>query len=258
VYCQTQYWHQPVSATVDRQTREPLEVVPLGEKQPLPWNTFNKTNFEYLLNSGSLGVEIRGNILPTGMTPRYRESIAGTNMSIVTGTSGSIPPMVGLALATPGRPMSDYLDWRALSAAYLDAYQLLFARAMVDVLNTDSHTANSTLNEILRQQKFTDKAIGQQQVTSEAVILEPVFVHIVVGFLFVVSVAAMALLTLSLIRKRNIRTDPSTIASVMAIVADNQMLLSDFADLDCCTEEDVEKVLAQKRYKLVNDMAGTR
>jgi hypothetical protein len=258
IYCQTRYWQQAVSATVDRQTREPLEVVPLGEKQPLPWYTFNKTNFEYLLNSGSLGVEIRADVLPTGMTPRYLESIAGTNMSLVAGISGSIQPMVGLALATPSRPMSDYLDWRVLSAAYLDAYQLLFARAMVDVLSTDSAVSNVTLSRIVRRQKDTGESMGQQQITSEAVVLEPVFVHIVAGFLFVVSIATAALLTLSLIRKRNIRTDPSTIASVMAIVADNEMLLSDFTDLDCCTEEDVEKVIAQKRYKLINDAAGTR
>jgi hypothetical protein len=78
----------------------------------------------------------------------------------------------------------------------------------------------------------------------------------VVGFLAVVSVATIALLVLSLTRRRNLRTDPSTIASIMAIVADNHPLLSDFADLDCCTMEDVQKILGDKRYKLVNDDSG--
>jgi hypothetical protein len=219
---------------------------------------FNKTNFEALLNVGTPAVELRGDILPTGNIPNYWESVAGTNMSLRAGFSGMIQPMLGLALATTGRPMSDYLDWRTMSAAYDDAYQLLFARAMAEVLSTDSHTSNDTSNGILRSKQSTSEFLGQRQVTSEAVVLEPVFVHIVVGFLSMVSLATIALLALSLIRKRNICTDPSTIASVMAIVSDNPMLLSDFADLDCCTEEDVQKVLAHKRYKLVNDNTGTR
>jgi hypothetical protein len=202
------------------------------------------TNFEALLNSGNLGVHVRGDVLPTTNIPRYLESIAPTNLSMTSGLAGLVQPMVGLALATPGRPMGDYLDWRVLSEAYVNAYQLLFARVMVDVLGV----ANSSSKE----------ASGYEQVTSEAVVLEPVFVHIVVGFLGVVSLAAIALLYLSLIHRRNLGTDPSTIASVMAMVADNHMLLSDFSDLDCCTEEDMAKIIAQKRYKLIRDESGTR
>jgi hypothetical protein len=232
---------------VDRQTREPLRVEPLGDKQTLSWDILNTTNFEALLNSGYLGVKIRGDSLPTLNIPNYLEIIASTDLSIVAGTQ----PMVGLALATSKRPLSDYLDWRVLSEAYATAYRLLFARAMVDILGTETRTSK----EAFRTSK---EAVGQQQVISEAVVLEPVFVHIVVGFLVVVSIATIALLVLSLTRKRNLRTDPSTIASIMAIVADDQMLLSDFADLDCCTEEDIQKVLSQKRYKLIIDDHGTR
>jgi hypothetical protein len=42
------------------------------------------------------------------------------------------------------------------------------------------------------------------------------------------------------------------------MVADDEPLLSDFADLDCCSLEDVQMVLGQKRYKLSNDESGTR
>jgi hypothetical protein len=239
---------------VDRKTREPLEVLPRGEKEPLPWDIFNTTNFEAMLNSGYLGIMVRGDLLPISHFPRYYETIADTNLSLSAYTPGAGPtqPMVGLALATPSRPLEHYLDWRNLSDAYLDAYRLSFSRAMVDVLGIDAERPNQGVGP-----QTTSEAAGLQQVTSEAVVLEPVFVHIVVGFLSVVSLATIALLVLSLLRKRNLRTDPSTIASVMSIVSDNQMLLSDFADLDCCTEEDVERLLGQKRYKLVNDDAGT-
>jgi hypothetical protein len=225
-------------------------VVPLGDKKPLAWDTFNTTNFEALLNSGTLGIPVRADVLPSVSIPSYQETVGNSNLTL----NPSEKAMVGLALASTNRPLEDYLDWRALSKAYADAYRLLFARAMVDVLDINS----DMLNEAVGQQRTTSEAAGLQQVTSEAVVLEPVFVHVVVGFLSVVSLATVALLVLSLIRKKNLRTDPNTIASLMSMVSENQALLSDFADLDCCTEEDVEKVLGHKRYKLVNNDAGTR
>jgi hypothetical protein len=102
------------------------------------------------------------------------------------------------------------------------------------------------------------KTQGEQRVKTEAIVLEPVFVYIVGGFLGVVSIATIALLALTLTMKRNLKFNPSTIASVMAIVADNAPLLLDLQDLDCCTTEDMEKVLGSKRYKLVSDGGGTR
>jgi hypothetical protein len=156
----------------------------------------------------------------------------------------TLPPMAGLALATSDRPMGDFLDHTILSKAYASAYQLMFARAMVDVLGVSFVTSKET--------------IGQEKVKTEAVVLEPVFVYVVEGLLGIISVATFALLVLTLVTKRNLRCDPSTIASVMAIVADNQPLLSDLQDLDCCTTEDMGKLLGQKRYKLLNDESGTR
>jgi hypothetical protein len=221
-----------------------LKTEPLALKESLPWNVFNATDFEALLNSGSLGIKVRADVLPTANIPRYLETVATTNLSLITGNGGTLPSMVGLALATGSRPMEDYLDWKNMSEAYSAAYQLLFARAMVDVL--DYNVPLSIPVE------------GRQDITSQAVVLEPLFVHLVVGFLSMVSIATIALLLLSLIYKRNLRTDPSTIASIMAMVADNRNLLLDFADLDCCTVEDTEKSLAQRRFKLVNGDGGTK
>jgi hypothetical protein len=39
----------------------------------------------------------------------------------------------------------------------------------------------------------------------------------------------------------------------MSLVADNQLLLSDLQNMDCCTMEEVEKSLSHKRWKLIND-----
>lgn len=183
-------------------------------------------------------MSVRADTLPTDSTPRYWDLVASTNLSLTSGTGAVLMPMVGLALASGTRPLEDYRDWQALSKAYADAYRLLFARAMVDVLGHDM--------------KSTKLVKGQQHRGSEAVVLEPVFVHVVVGLLGVVSIATIALLVLSLIRLRKLRTNPSTIASVMSLVADNQPLLSDFADLDCCKAEDLQHIIGLKRYKLSN------
>lgn len=225
-------------------TKAPTDIKPLADKQALEWNVFNTTNFESAMNSVTLGIEVRGDNLPGYYMPRYWDLVSGTNLSLTSGAGAITMPMVGLAVAAGPLPMEDYLDWERLSKAYADAYGLLFARAMVDVLGNN----------------FTDseEVSGKQQITTEAVVLEPVFVHIVVGFLAVVSLATAALLVLSLTRRRNLRTDPSTIASIMAMVADNHPLLSDFADLDCCTMEDVQISLGEKRYKLINDDLGMK
>jgi hypothetical protein len=214
-------------------------VTALADREPLEWNVFNTTNLEMIMNSGST-VKVRGDALPEMSLPTYRDEVARLNLTL----APSQMPMVGLAIGASTRPLEEYLDWKVLSKAYSEAYRLLFVRAMVDVLN------NGT--------EFLKEVPGQQHVISEAVVLEPVFVHIVVGFLGIVSIATIALLVLTFIRRRNLRTDPSTIASIMAMVADDEPLLSDFADLDCCTLEDVQLVLAQKRYRLSNDESGTR
>lgn len=243
MFCRPTYYYQPVSATVDALSKEPQKIDPLGDKKILPWNIFNSSMFETSLNAGTLGFEIRSDALPSNELPTYLESLAKTNISILTGGGGVIQPMVGLAFSLGTRPLADYLDWQVLSKAYADAYRLLFARAMVVVLGND----------------FADaiEATGTSRITTEAVILEPVFVYIVEGFLGAVSLLAIALFALSFMRMRKLRTNPSTVASLMAIVADNASLLSDFSDLDCCTVEDMQKVVGQRRYKLVNNDSGT-
>ena len=104
----------------------------------------------------------------------------------------------------------------------------------------------------------TKEVQGQRSVVTEAVLLEPVFVHIVAGLLGVVSAATIALLMLSIIRERNLQADPSTIASIMALAADNLPLLSDLACLDCSTMEDMHNFIGPRRYKLVNNGVGAR
>ncbi|EAT81729.2 hypothetical protein SNOG_11230 [Parastagonospora nodorum SN15] len=167
------------------------------KRQPLDWSEFNATYFESVLNSGRLEVNARSDAMPGVTIPKYWDVVARTNLTL----SSDLMSMVGLAVGTGTRPLEEYLDWQALSKAYADAYRLLFVRAMVDVLGKGDNFSSSK------------EVAGQRQVVSEAVLLEPVFVHIVVGFLAVVSISTIALLILTFIRQRNLRTDPSFVSS---------------------------------------------
>ncbi|KAF2125447.1 hypothetical protein P153DRAFT_425843 [Dothidotthia symphoricarpi CBS 119687] len=245
IFCWPTYYQQRVNATVSAVGLNVLDVNPVGEKQPLQDGLFNTTWFESLMSSGSLSSEVRGDVLPSKATPKYLETIAGTNLSLSTGPQGGgiVQPMVGMAVAVGNRPLADYLDWQVLSKSYADAYRLMFARAMREILDENYATV--------------ENVTGQVQATTEAVVLEPLFVYIVEGLLGVVSLAIMALIYLSLTRTKNLRSSPSTIASIMGLVADNQPLLSDFQDLDCCTTDGMKAVLSHKRYKLVDDGSRT-
>ncbi|KAH6639043.1 hypothetical protein C7974DRAFT_125364 [Boeremia exigua] len=245
IFCEPRYYQQRVNATIDRITQRPLKVTALEDKQPLSKDIFNATHWEAQITTGSSGREVRGNFLPMSAVPDYVEYIAMTNVSIGTGSSGVgiVQRMVGLSLAVSALPLEDYLDWKILSKSYADAYRLLFSRTMVDILGDDFATSEETM--------------GRQQYTTEAVVLEPVFVYIVEGLLGGISLATIMLLYLSITRTRNLRSDPSTVASVMSLVADNQPLLVGFENLDCCTASELEEVLGPQRFRLVHDSQRT-
>lgn len=236
---------------MDTLTKRPIKVIPLADKQPLEPSMFNSSSFEVLLTAGYLNIDVRDDTLPSRTAPKYEESIAGTELSLVTGSgSWAVQPMIGLVVAVGKRPLEDYLDWKLLSESFADAYRLIFARAMVEILDNPSLGDASAGS--------TKEARGEQQITAEAVILEPVFVYIVEGLLGMVSLSTIALLYLSLTRRKNLQSNPGTIASIMSLVSDSQPLLSDFEDLDYCTVVEIEEILGQKRYKLVNNDTGTR
>ncbi|CAI9628309.1 unnamed protein product [Alternaria burnsii] len=240
IFCEPTFYQQRVNATVDAKTKSPISVTLWGEKTPLPTDLFNATYLEIQMNGGS-GYEVRGDNLPLKSLPDYLERVAATNISVGTGPTGGgfVQPMVGLSLAVSDRSLDAYLDWRVLSKSYADAYRLLFSRAMVDILGGDFKTF--------------EPSTGEQQYSTQAVVVEPVFTYIAEGLLGVISIATLALLYLSVTRTRKLHSDPSTIASIMSLVADNEALLADFEDLDCCTMEEVQEKLGNKRYRLDDD-----
>ncbi|KAF2179852.1 hypothetical protein K469DRAFT_730476 [Zopfia rhizophila CBS 207.26] len=241
IFCQPFYYSRDINATVDISSRSPRDIVPLGPKRQLDPEMFNTTVFESQLNSGMGKRGVRG-ALPIKNMPSYVERLESTNMSMMSG-SAAIHPMATQAVAAGNRPLADYLDPKILGESYETAYRLLFVRAMADVLDGNFSSTKQTF--------------GQRELTSQAVILVPVFTISVQVLLGLVSISALALLYLSVTRDRKLRSDPSTIASVMSLVADNQPLLENFENLDCCTMEGIEETLQHKRFELVSDDVRT-
>ncbi|KAF1994853.1 hypothetical protein P154DRAFT_548815 [Amniculicola lignicola CBS 123094] len=241
MFCEPFYYSQEVKATVDVIHRTPVKVEPLGAKKQISSEMYNTTLFEAQLNSGASNSEVRG-ALPTRSYPNYLDRLTNTNMSLL--NSEYLQRMAALAVLVDKRPLEDFLEFEGLKESYQSAYRLLFVRSMVEVLD----------------QNFSSPAqiMGEREVRSQAVILVPLFTFIVEGLLGLVSLATIALLYFTMRIKRNLRSDPSTIASVMSLVAENQTLLSDFENLDCDSRESLEGVLSQRKFKLVDDDFGTR
>jgi hypothetical protein len=116
----------------------------------------------------------------------------------------------------------------------------MFASAMKEVLNTVAFNSSDIIT-------------GQTRASTEAILLEPVFVYIVEGLLGAVSLATGVLLYILILRSKGLRFNPSTIAAVMSLVSDDERLVSDFQDLDCCTADRLKSVISHRRYKLIND-----
>ncbi|KAL1593815.1 hypothetical protein SLS60_010547, partial [Paraconiothyrium brasiliense] len=236
IFCEPTYYAQEVNATVERANKHPVRVVPLGPKQPLTEtkNIFNTTLMEMLLNGGIPPNPPRENELPSRKVPNFIEHVMEKGLT----WPSDRQPMVGFSTMIDDTPLEDFLDWKVLAQTYAKAYRLVFARAMVEVLDPSF----TSLKEVA----------GSRSIATGSVVLEPLFTYIVIGFLCVIVVATIVLLFLSTTRTLNLRSDPSTIGTVMGLVTDSKTLLRDFEDLDCCTLEQIQQSVQQKRYQLVS------
>lgn len=198
IFCEPTYYSQKVNATVNGASKLPIQVVPLGPKLPLDDNNlvFNTTWLEMQLSGGFAYNPNRRDELPNKKITSFAGQIAATNLSFVDDRE----PLVGFSTFIDTRPLEDFLDWKVLARSYADSYRLLFARVMVDVLDDDFQTV--------------EEVAGMQLLATEAVVVQPVFTYIVVGFLSVIGVATAVLLYLSAGRILGLFSDPCTIGSV--------------------------------------------
>lgn len=198
IFCEPTYYSQLVNATVQKSSNRPVRIVPLEQKQPLndTHAILNTTVLEMLFSGGYPQTRTRLDELPNHKIPSLAAQLAETNVSF----ADDREPLVGFSVLMDQVPPEDLLDWKVLARSYADSYRLMFARAMVDVLDDGFNTTKT----VTGTRRFETNAVG----------LEPVFTFIVMGFLGLIALSTTVLLCLSRSRNLSLRSDPSTIGSV--------------------------------------------
>ncbi|KAF2269432.1 hypothetical protein CC78DRAFT_574995 [Lojkania enalia] len=236
IFCEP-FYSQEVNATVDLGSKLPHNIVPLAPKQPLAFEMFNASWFESALNVDSQKRLVRGQ-LPTKSMPDFLGRGLPNTLSLMNGAGiDRIRFVSGLAISATKHSLEDYLDPDVLGESFEVAYRILFACFMTDVLNQDFSSAQQN--------------IGQRSVSSEAIILEYIFTLLVEILLGLASIGSLFLFYFLRSRRLNLSSDPNTVASIMALVANSHSLISVFKDFDCCITKDVEQILNHRRFKLV-------
>jgi hypothetical protein len=234
LFCEPFYYQQEVVATISAKTRAPINITSKGEKQVLPVEKWNSTFFEYQMNSGSLNQGNRG-ALPLSTWPDQLETVSTYPVSLATGGS-VMTGMAGYVIGAAGRPLEDLLDPEALKDAYQSAYRIIFARSMTEILDQDFRS--------------TESVTGHLDYLQGSVTLVPIFTYVVQGFLGFVSICSIVLLVISWRRNWTLSSDPATIASVQALVAENTALLEDFSKLESLHPADFKQSLKTKKFRL--------
>lgn len=198
IFCEPTYYAQEVNATVNMMDKRPIHIAPLGSKQRLEDMNiiFNTTLMEMLLNGGMPHDPPRANELPTRQVPNFNEQLVGKGLT----DPSDRQPMIGFSTLIDDTPVEDLLDWEVLSRSYAKAYQLLFARAMAEVMDHNFTKIRRTA--------------GWRSTATNSVVLEPLFTYIVIGFLGVLTIVTIVLFCMSTRRTLKLHSDPSTLGTV--------------------------------------------
>lgn len=235
LYCTPSYYEQEVTATIDAQTKAPINYIVTGEKIDLPAEKWNSTLFESQMNTGRVNEFNRRRSLPLSTWPDQIETISTYPVSL--GSQGTIlPAMAAFAIGASQRPLEELLDPHALAAAYQSVYRIIFARSMLEILD--------------QEYKDAETSVGHYDYVVTAIVVVPVFTYIVEGLLGLVSICGIALLLLSIRRSWGLHSDPATIASIQSLVAENPALLREFSMLDRASKDEVETNLKDKKFRL--------
>jgi len=240
VFCRAKYYWQMANATVTVPEMAVVSAEPYGAKTPLPQAMFNSSYFEWQLTSGTQQNSVRGDV-PSTVWPDPSGVL--DPLSITQGPSAASNSLISLALGASQRPLEDYLEPEIMRKAWEDAYRLIFARSMADILSKDFDKS--------------DRVSGQRTITTGAVVVVPAFAYLVEGLLSFVSICLAVLAYICCARERKLSSDPATMSAIMSMTTDNDALLASLKDLDSATEADICAAISENRYELLRNENGT-
>ncbi|KAI9864714.1 MAG: hypothetical protein M1824_004621 [Vezdaea acicularis] len=235
LFCEPSYFAQDVMATVSLPAKAIISTSARSERRGLPIDLFNITNFETTLSAGDSMLTDRSD-LPTSASPVQAFRLQPYSILY------PVTNMIGYAIAADPRPPGDYLDPDILHNALQAAHRLLFARAMTAVLVEDYSNAT--------------ESIGVRTREMGAVVVIRTFSILVEVFLAILVLLAGSILYISNRRANKLRSDPTTIAASMSLVADSDSLLTEFADKDQATNSKLEHLLHDKSCVLKESPDG--
>ncbi|KAK3707618.1 hypothetical protein LTR37_011966 [Vermiconidia calcicola] len=233
IFCNPLYYQQQVTATVRRHDLGISNISASGEVQPLANDTFDTRTLESQLGYGYQPNPVRGDI-PESRWPTIDGPLADLPINIYAGSAQGV--MVGMAIGAYQRPAEEYLEPEILSKAYEAAYQLLFARAIVDTFPTRFTHSRSTEGKI-------DYRV-------EAVRIVCGFAYAVEGLLGVLAAFGLALIYISFHNELSLDSDPTSIFALMGLSSYDARLRKLCSELNQASDLQLEKHLSSHTYVL--------
>ena len=227
LFCQPTYFSQTVEATIANSNGTVVGYRPLGPKELLPDEVFNRTHFEYIL-----GVGVPQSVDDTGhpqVDPVTPDDIIGKNVlyqdARLANWSITLPTtnMVGFAVGATRFPPAAYLDPKSLHSAFEKAHRILFAIA---------------IHDSFRSLSKADDFKGVFHSTGKAVQLVPAFTFSVLGLLVLVLILTLAILFPLRKRHTSLSCDPGSISALLSITG-NSGLTNRLQAFDSVSSEDL-------------------
>lgn len=237
LFCASVYYQQEVNATVIPPRMSVAKVVPIGQKQPLPSDLFNVTEFEMSMSSSTEAVHNRGDVPGPTYWPDATERLM--YLDLVYQFQNYLPAMTGFAVSAYQRAAADYMDPDLLKDSYQAAYRLLFARRLAGVLSSKLHPHHS--QTILRAYQ------------TQAIVLVPSFVYIVEALVGLTGTVAIVLLVLSYTTQNHLQSDPANIASLMALTSEDSTLRRELAPYNQSEWQDLEGAFKDSTFGLLSE-----
>jgi len=228
LYCKPSYYYQAHKVTAGGADGSIIEANPVGERTNL---TQDDKIIDVRMFEGNVGTSDT----LYGVNTKYFAYAAPSSMlgfedwGLEYPTS-QISYVIGLS---PGKKFDDFKDPVTFRNGLERMHQLLF---------------NSALETLLVPDSGGEEVVGNRAVRSVGIVVVPLIAHILAGFLGLVVVCLCGVFFVSYNRQNNLASDPDTLGTKMALVAQSETLLRDFDGTDECPAPHL--CMEPRKYKL--------
>ena len=238
LYCKPSYHYQTHEVTVDGTDGSILEANPVGKRTNF---TQGDKIIDILMFEGNVGAAAT----VSGVNAKYFTSEAPiTRVRFedwgLENPTGQISYVIGLS---QGKKFDDFKDPVTFRDGLERMHQLFFNTALETLLVPDSGG---------------EGVVGNRVVRSVGIVVVPIIAHILAGFLGLVVVCLCGVFFVSYNRQNNLASDPDTLGTKMALVAQSETLLRDFDGTDECPSPHLSMEARKYKLGICGDEGGYR